>query len=217
MRANIHASFRQAASFTLALATPLEDLECRHNSDSLFVVFAVNYTEGCHNVNDMFTQETSNDTFGYRTCSHADPFCGNDEWTAIAMRNNYSPLANYSQIQFELEPRHSDNRFVNGTLWENDDVILRVFDGEDCEESSPDNPFYQFGNCGSPNDVPDDGCAELPYGVRSLQVLRSSEENNQSESCLTAAERGAGETSHSAGLGWVTLAALSASALLFLH
>jgi hypothetical protein len=65
------------------------------------------------------------------------------------------------------------------------DVTLRVFEGEDCQETSQ-NPFYQWGGC----EEPANDCVQLPYGVRSFRALKTPEQN-KGDGCLVAAERGA--------------------------
>lgn len=197
------------------LGTPEQELECGTEAQeihSLRLEFALNYTESCYNVDDMFSQIPANET---RTCNPVDPFCGNDEWSASAGLVDYDSSANYSQVTFLLIDQLTE-RPMNGTVWPNDDVILQVFEGENCEEVSPERPFYQYGNCDSRDYVPDDGCATLPYGIRSLQVLRTPEEN-KSESCLVAAERGAGANGYSICISWVVMVAFGASMLLSLN
>ena len=87
------------------------------------------------------------------------------------------------------------------------DVTLRVFEGEDCQETSQ-NPFYQWGGC----EQPANDCVRLPYSVRSFQVLKTPEQN-KSDGCLVGAERGAAGREHCVQLMSLFVFAVGAAVL----
>jgi hypothetical protein len=84
------------------------------------------------------------------------------------------------------------------------DVTVRVFGGEDCKDTSQ-NPFYQWGNC----EEPANDCVQLPYSVQSFQVMKTPEQN-KSDGCLVAAERGAAGREHYVQLMWLFVFAVGA-------
>lgn len=195
----------QQEAFRLALAESA-DLECQspeHESNSIWVRVVLNYTEACYNINGLFSEEFGGGNDGQSTCLWEDDSCDR-EWEA-RQPDNHSPTANYSYISWMVTTNPGEwSGFPN---YDPADVTVRVFGGEDCQETSQD-PFYQWGNC----DEPANDCVQLPYNVQSFQVLKTPEEN-KSDACLVAAERGAAGRGHCVQLLWLFAFAIGAVVL----
>ncbi|KAM0723852.1 hypothetical protein Q7P37_000842 [Cladosporium fusiforme] len=197
--------FGQQEAFRFAL-TQSADQEClspEHESSSIWIRLALNYTEACYNIDDLFQSEFGYGPDNQSTCLYHHEDC-NHEWEA-RLPDNYDPVANYSYISWQVSTTPGEmGGFPNHNPA---DVALRVFDGEDCEETSG-NLFYQWGGC----EEPANDCVQLPYSVGSFRVMKTAEQN-KSDGCLVAAERGAGNREHS--VHFVTVAALLVGVVIF--
>ncbi|KAM0701966.1 hypothetical protein Q7P35_010876 [Cladosporium inversicolor] len=195
----------QQEAFRLALAESA-DLECQspeHESNSIWVRVVLNYTEACYNINDLFSEEFGSGTDGLSTCLWEDDDCDH-EWEARQPKN-YGPTANYSYISWMVTTNPGEwSGFPN---YDPADVTVRVFGGEDCQETS-ETPFYQWGNC----DEPANDCTQLPYSVQSFQALKTPGQN-KSDGCLVGAERGGAGREHYVQLMWLFAFAIGAVVL----
>lgn len=89
------------------------------------------------------------------------------------------------------------------------DVTLWVLGGEDCQETSQER-FHRWSNCNEPaNDF-----IQLPYSVRSFQVLQTPEQN-KSDGCVVGAERGTAGREHYVQFMWLFAFAVGAVAIVF--
>lgn len=196
-------SQQEAFRFALAESAGLECQSREHEANSIWVRVVLNYTEACYNINDLFSADFGNGNDGQSTCLWEDESCDH-EWEA-RQPDNWNPTGNYSYISWMLMTNPGEwSGFPN---YDPANVTLRVFGGEDCQETSQD-PFYQWGGCNEPaND-----CVQLPYSVRSFQALRTPEQN-KSDGCLVAAERGAAGREHYVQLMWLFAFAMGAVVL----
>lgn len=128
-------------------------------------------------INDNGLISDSCDPF-YRNCTRDFQANGID---------NHNSSANYSQIQID---------FYNDDIRRpSDDLELRVFAGNDCQEDGKE-PWFSWGGCDEDGLV--NYCRELPYSVGSFRLQMAA--GGSDRECKVAAERGAGTRGRHASL-----------------
>jgi hypothetical protein len=186
----------QQEAFRFAL-TESADVECQspeHESSAIWIRLAMNYTEACYNLADLFQQDFGFGTDNKSTCLFEDAGCDR-EWEA-RMPENWDAAGNFSYMSWMVATNPGEwSGFPN---YDPADVTVRVFEGEDCREMEGGNPFYQWGGC----EKPANDCVQLPFGIGSFRVMRTPEDN-KSDGCLVGAERGAAVPEFSLHLTWL--------------
>lgn len=190
----VYPGIRQQEAFRFAL-TQSADVECQsaeHESSAIWVRLAINYTEACYNLDDLFQEGFGYGADNQSTCLFESPDCDH-EWEA-RLPGNYDAAGNFSYMSWMVTTNPGE--WSGFPSYDPADVTLRVFEGEGCQETE-ENPFYQWGGC----EEPANDCVQLPFGVNSFRVMRTPEQN-KSDGCVVGAERGAGAREHPLQLTW---------------
>ncbi|KAM0712508.1 hypothetical protein Q7P37_011605 [Cladosporium fusiforme] len=167
------------------------------------VQIKANYTEACYNIDEVFAWGTNNQTGRIdRSCHWDNDACPN-EWY-YRERSNFDSSANHSVITTAI----AGDSTAEWSDWPLQ--VFRTFEREDCDETGD---WHQWTGCEGLKDE----CRELPYGVRSFRVSYQSEENRTDE-CVVAGERGALESGAGVvGASVVTAFAVAAAVMAFVQ
>jgi hypothetical protein len=154
-----------------------------------------NYTEACYDLDEVFAWRSHNSSgLNDRSCHWDSASCPN-EWRYLE-GFNFNPNTTNSVITTVL----SGWNMQEAPDWQAQ--VFRTFEREGCDRGGN---WHQWTGCEDERDE----CRELPYGVRSFQLAYQAEDD-RTDGCVFAGERGALE-SGSGGLSvWRSLGALPA-------
>lgn len=161
------------------------DLDCS-DSDNLArfaagVEIKANYTEGCYNIDEIFSWRPENQTGRLDRSCHWDSDSCPNEWRYLE-HSNFDSNATNSIITTVLSG-DSMSEWLDGPA-----QTFRTFENEDCDEAGD---WHQWSGCEDERDE----CRELPYAVKSFHVSYSyQEEDDRADECVFAGERGASES-----------------------
>lgn len=193
--------------FRLTSPEALEEavFECGRESNpprlTAGVEIKANYTEGCYNIDEIFSWRPENQTGRFDRSCHWDSASCPNEWRYLE-QSNFNPNATNSIITTILAGDRM-SEWLDGPA-----QVFRTFEYEDCDGEGD---WHQWTGCEDERDE----CRELPYGVKSFHVSYQ-DEDTRTDGCVLAGERGASESAAGV-LGVNGIASLAVAAIVMAY